>query len=85
MAELEELREVERYVDETFRDTVVLSHLQSESPSALKEDESRKGTEHSTGAEGNHPVVGTLLPEDVAVSSRTEDTSEGEGMPVRKR
>ena len=85
MADQEELREAESYVDETFRDTVVLSHLQSESPSALKEDESLKGTEHSMGAEGNHPIVGTLFPEDVAVSSRTEDTSEGEGTPVRKR
>ncbi|XP_075774322.1 uncharacterized protein LOC142825946 [Pelodiscus sinensis] len=85
VAELEELRELENYVDETFWDTVVLSHLQSESPSVLKEDESLKGTEHLTGAEGNHPVVGTLLPEDVAVSSCTEDTSDGEGMPARKR
>uniref|UniRef100_A0A8C3IA66 SGNH hydrolase-type esterase domain-containing protein n=1 Tax=Chrysemys picta bellii TaxID=8478 RepID=A0A8C3IA66_CHRPI len=86
VAELEELREAEKYVDEAFWDTVDLSHLWSDSPCAVKEDERLREGEQSMGAEGNLPVVGTLLSHNVGVSSRTEVTSLGEETPViRKR
>lgn len=50
----------------------------------LRKMESIREGEHPTGVEGNDPIVGTFLPTDV-VSSRTEDTSPGEGTPIRKR
>uniref|UniRef100_A0A8C3F4Q9 SGNH hydrolase-type esterase domain-containing protein n=1 Tax=Chrysemys picta bellii TaxID=8478 RepID=A0A8C3F4Q9_CHRPI len=85
VAELEELREAERYVDEAFRDTVELSHLRSDSPCAVEEDERPREAEQSTGAEGNLPIVGTLLPDGAGVASRTEVTSLGEETPVARK
>ncbi|XP_050804876.1 uncharacterized protein LOC127048856 [Gopherus flavomarginatus] len=85
VAELEELRQAERYVDEAFWDTVELSHLHSDSLCAVEKEERPREAEQSMGAEGNLPIVGTLLPDGAGVASHTEVTSPGEGTPVSRK
>lgn len=82
MIELGELRETDRYTEETFRVTVQRSHPQSDSLCAVEKGESLGEGKHKDGAKGNNPIVGTLLSGDVMVPSYTEYTPLEEGTPV---
>ena len=76
VADLEDIRKTERYIDETYRDIVLKSHLQSGSIPVAMEERGHVTGEHHPGVAGSDPVTRTCPPGDVK-PSRTEEASPG--------
>lgn len=75
ITEQDQLREVERYLDETYRDVREQSYFHSASPDAAEEKQSLRTGGHQAEEEGKHSIVEIPSPAQVPGSSCTEALS----------